>query len=144
MSRRSRFLADERGGTTVEFSLIMTTLFLLLFGVVEFGWYLWTANALQQTAIQTARCMGVLNSSCASGRAYSASNTTAFAQQMAASYGVTLPSTGVSLSAAATCAGVTGFSQVTLSYTFNTVVPNLVTGLSSVAMTTKACFPNQV
>jgi Flp pilus assembly protein TadG len=143
MKRRPGVLADERGGTTVEFSLVMTTLFLLLFGVMELGWYLWTANALQQTAIQTARCVGILNTSCAPGRAYSASSTTAFAQQVAASYGVSLPSSGVTVSTAATCAGVANFSQVTLSYSFTTVVPSLVTGLSSVVMTSKACFPNQ-
>ena len=143
MSRRSGFLADERGGTSVEFSLIITTLFLLLFGVIEFGWYLWTANALQQTAIQTARCMGVLNTSCASGHAYSASSTTTYAQQVASAYGISLPTSGVTLSVAATCAGVADFSQVTLSYNFQTLVPNLITGLSSVAMTSQACFPNQ-
>ena len=143
MSRRPGFLADERGGTAVEFSLVITALFMLLFGVLEFGWYLWTANALQQTAIQTARCMGVLNTSCAPGRAYSSTSTTSFAQQIAAAYGISLPTADVTLSAGATCAGVANFSQVTLSYSFTTLVPNLVTGLSSVAMTSQACFPNQ-
>ncbi len=143
MSRRSRFLADERGGTAVEFSLVMTTLALLLFGVIEFAWYLWTANALQQTAIQTARCMGVLSTSCAPGRAYSATSTTSFATQAAAAYGISLPTADVSLNAATTCAGVANFSQVTLSYSFKTLVPNLVTGLSSMPLTSQACFPNQ-
>jgi hypothetical protein len=32
---------------------------------------------------------------------------------------------------------------VTINYTFRTVVPNLITGLSAVAMTEQACFPNQ-
>jgi Flp pilus assembly protein TadG len=139
-----RFLTDVRGGTAVEFSMVITTLFLLLFGIIEFGWYLWTANALQQTAIQTARCMGVLSSGCASGGAYSSASAVSYAQGVASAYGVSLPSADVSLNAAATCAGVADFSQVTLSYTFKTLVPNLVTGLSNVAMTSSACFPNQV
>jgi Flp pilus assembly protein TadG len=143
MSLLRRWLEDRGGGAAVEFSFVILTLFTLLFGVTEFGWYMWTANALQQTAIQSARCMGVLASSCASGSAYSSSRTTSFVQQVASTYGITVPSTGVTLSQAATCGGATGFSTVTINYTFTTVVPNLITGLASVPMTEQACFPNQ-
>ena len=138
-----RLARDIGGGAAVEFSLVMMALFLVLFGITEMAWYMWTANALQQTAIQTARCMGVLNTACASGAAYSSSRTLSFLQSAASTYGITVPSAGVSLSTAATCGGVAGFSQVTINYTFQTVVPNLVTGLSSVALSESACFPNQ-
>ena len=143
MSLLRRLAREAGGGAAVEFSLVMMALFLLLFGVTELAWYMWTANALQQTAIQTARCMGVLNPSCASGTAYSSSRTLSFVQSAASTYGITVPSADVTLSQAATCGGAAGFSQVTINYTFTTVVPNLMTGLSSVPLTETSCFPNQ-
>ena len=143
MSLLRRWSKHQGGGAAVEFSAVILTMFTLLFGVTEFGWYMWTANALQQTAIQSARCMGVLAGSCASGTAYSSTRTLSFVQQVASTYGVTVPSAGVTLSQAATCGGAAGFSSVTINYTFTTVVPNLITGLASVPMTEQACFPNQ-
>ncbi len=143
MSLIRRWLLDRSGGAAVEFSAVILTMFTLLFGVTEFGWYMWTANALQQTAIQSARCMGVVATNCASGAAYSSTNTLSYVQSVASTYGVTVPTAGVTLSRAATCGGASGFSQVTINYTFRTAVPNLITGLSSVAMTQQACFPNQ-
>ena len=143
MSLLRRWSRDADGGAAVEFSAVILTLFTLLFGVTEFGWYMWTANALQQTAIQSARCMGVLSGSCATGSAYSSTKTLSYVQQLATTYGVTVPSAGVTLSTSASCGGATGFSSVTINYTFTTVVPNLITGLASVPMTEQACFPNQ-
>ncbi len=143
MSLSRRWLAHQGGAAAVEFSVVVMAMFTLLFGVTELGWYMWTANALQQTAIQAARCMGVLASSCASGAAYSSTNTTNFVQSVATTYGITVPTAGVVLSNSASCGGASGFSSVTINYTFRTVVPNLVTGLSSVAMSESACFPNQ-
>ena len=143
MSTIRRWLADQAGGTAVEFSLVITTMFTLLFGVTEYGWYMWTANALEQTAIQAARCVGVLNSNCASGAAYSSARSVSYVQSVASTYGITVPNAGVTVTNATTCAGASNFSKVTINYTFQTLVPNLVTGLSSVAMTQAACFPNQ-
>ena len=143
MSLIRRWRRDCGGGTAVEFSAVILTMFTLLFGVTEFGWYMWTANALQQVAIQGSRCMGVVATNCASGAAYSSTNTLAYVQSVASTYGVTVPTAGVTLSRAATCGGASGFSQVTINYTFTTAVPNLITGLSSVPMTEQACFPNQ-
>ena len=143
MSLLRRLASDVGGAAAVEFSAVMMALFLVLFGVTEMAWYMWTANALQQTAIQSARCMGVLNQSCASGTAYSSSRTLSFVESAAATYGITVPDADVTLSQSATCGGASGFSQVTINYTFTTVVPNLVTGLSSVPLTESSCFPNQ-
>jgi hypothetical protein len=38
MNRLSRFRKAERGASMVEFALLMPLLFLLLFGIIEFGW----------------------------------------------------------------------------------------------------------
>jgi Flp pilus assembly protein TadG len=143
MSRLSAFLADRRGGSAVEFSLVVTSFCLVLLAAVEYGWYMWSANALQQTALQTARCMGILQSDCAPSRTYSATSTTTYARGLAAGYGVNVPAAGVALSTSATCGGAAGFSQVTLSYTYQSSAPILLPGLSTSPLTATACFPNQ-
>lgn len=138
----ARLARDRSGGAAVEFGLIIGPLLLLLFGLVEFGRMLWTLNALQETAIAGARCMGVLSSSCASAGAYSATNASTYVQTLASTWGVTLAGSNISLNNAATCAGVSGFSQVSITYTFQTFVP-LISSLLSDPLTATACFPNQ-
>ena len=138
-----RWARDQGGGAAVEFSAVVMTMFTLLFGVTEFGWYMWTANALQQVAIQSARCMGVLASNCSSGSAYSSTNTRSYVESVASTYGITVPDGDITLSQSATCGGAAGFSSVTINYTFQTVVPNLIGGLSAFQMNEQACFPNQ-
>lgn len=140
-----RAIADERGGTAVELALTVTVFMAVVLGGVDYGLYLWTANALQQTAIQTARCMGVLASGCVdASRAYSSANTAAFAQGVAAGYGLTLPTSAVAPNAVAGCGGQgTDNSSVTLSYTFTGIAPGLLPGIKSSSMSAQACFPNQ-
>jgi Flp pilus assembly protein TadG len=142
LGRLARLARDHSGGAAVEFGLIIGPFLLLLFGLVEFGRMLWTANALQETAIAGARCMGVLNTACASAGAYSSTNATSYVQTVASTWGITLTGSDISLNNSASCAGVTGFSQVTINYTFQTVVP-IISSLLSDPLTATACFPNQ-
>lgn len=137
------FLTRRDGGSAVEFSLVVSAFCMVLLGAVEYAWYMWTASALEQTAIQTARCMGVLQTDCAATRTYSSTNTTTFAQQLAAGYGVTVPTADITLDNAATCGGASNLSKVTISYTYQSSVPVLLPGLSSKPLTEVACFPNQ-
>jgi Flp pilus assembly protein TadG len=143
MKTLRRFIASEHGGSAVELSLVVTAFCMVLLGAVEYGWYMWSANALQQTALQTARCMGILQSDCAPSRTYSSTSTTTFARTIAAGYGVNVPTSGVALNINATCGGATNLSQVTLTYTYQSSVPILLPGLSSSPLTAQACFPNQ-
>ena len=46
---------DERGATLVEFALIMPLLFMLLFGIVEFGRFVATAAAVNTASREAAR-----------------------------------------------------------------------------------------
>lgn len=55
ISRRKRLLGSERGTALVEFALIAPLLFLLLFGVIEFGRALNYYNDLTQLSGQAAR-----------------------------------------------------------------------------------------
>jgi Flp pilus assembly protein TadG len=141
--RIPRLGRDRSGASAVEFALVIGPFLLVLFGVIEFGRMLWTLNALQETAIAGARCMGVRNTSCASSGAYSSSSSTTYIKGVAAGWGVTLANANVTLNNSTSCAGVSGFSQVTLTYTFQTVIP-YITSLVGDPMSVNACFPNQV
>ncbi len=142
--RRIRRLGRDRSGASaVEFALIIVPFILVMFGVLEFGRLLWTINALQETAIAGARCMGVLNTSCAANGAYNAANATNYVKGVANGWGVGLATTDVTVNNAANCAGVADFSQVTITYTFQTAVP-MITPLINRPLSVNACFPNQV
>jgi Flp pilus assembly protein TadG len=141
MIRTLRRLPGAKGGAAaLEFALVLIPLLLLICGVLEFGRLLWTREALQETAIAGARCMGMSSSSCATGSA------TTYIEGVANSWGLTLTGTNLTLNSNTTCAGVAapkGFSSVTITYTFQSVFPGIVQALSgSTALSTTACFPN--
>ncbi|WP_246725303.1 TadE/TadG family type IV pilus assembly protein [Beijerinckia sp. L45] len=127
----------------MEFALISIPLLLLVFGTIEMGRLMWTREALQQSAIAGARCMGMTQTACGSAGVYSAALTTNYVAAQAASWSIPLTASNITLNAAASCGGLTGFSQVTLTYTFRSVVPVLIKALGSgAALSASACFPN--
>lgn len=143
-SAARRLGRDEAGASAVEFSIVVLPLLLVAFGSIEFGRYMWTRTALHEVAMATARCMGVKLPACAPSGTYSASTTTSFAQAQGSGWTVTIPAASVLLSTSATCSGVAGFSQVSISYTFQTAVPAMLGSLSAgVPLQAVACFPNQ-
>jgi Flp pilus assembly protein TadG len=128
----------------VEFALIAPPLFLLLFGTIEFGRLLWTREAIYETAISAARCMGILGSSCTASGTYSSTKTTIYVQTVAKNWEVSVPTSGITLDSSTTCGGITGFSKVTIDYTFQSPLAKLLKALSGgIALTASACFPNQ-
>jgi Flp pilus assembly protein TadG len=141
-----RLRRDQRGAAAVEFAAVIGPLLLLTLGVFEFGRLLWTREALQETASAGARCMGMSATSCGSGGTYSATNTTTYIEGVANNWGVTLTNADIALNNSTTCAGVSapnGFSTVTISYTFQSIVPNEVKALTGgEALSNTACFPN--
>jgi Flp pilus assembly protein TadG len=129
--------------TAIEFALVAIPFLLVIFGTLEFARFSWTNEALQKTVIAGARCMGLLQSGCGTGGVYSPSMTTSYVQTMATAWAITVPTSGISLNNAASCAGVSGFSQVTVSYTFKTVVPVFLTSIAAgIPISATACFPN--
>ena len=146
MRRRSplAFLKDDEGASAVEFAIVLTPLLLIAFGSLEFGRLMWTRTALQEVAMSTARCMGVKQPACVTSGSYSASKAATYAQSEGANWSVAIPTANVSLNNSATCAGVTGFSQVSINLTFQTVVPLFLTPLANgTPLRAVACFPNQ-
>jgi len=126
--------------------MVLGPFLLLVLGVFEFGRICWTREALQETAAAGVRCMGLSASSCASGGAYSSSNTKTYMEGVASDWGITLTNSNFSLNSNTTCAGVSapkGFSTVTITYTFQSIAPNEVKALSgSPQLTATACYPN--
>ncbi|HEY3908747.1 MAG TPA: TadE/TadG family type IV pilus assembly protein [Stellaceae bacterium] len=141
--KRSRLRALARGrsgATAVEFALVAPMFLALVFGTIEFGRLLWTEQALQQTAIAGARCVAIAqgktqNSPCASG------GTTTYVQNVAKGWGVTLAT--ITPNTSASCGAGGGFSEMTLTSTFNSVAPGLVQlATGGITLTASACYPN--
>ena len=84
-SRRRRFgLRSERGTAVVEFALIAPLLFLLIFGIIDFGRALDYYNQLTQLAGQGARAAAVNRNP--DGTALSNTNLYSIQQQLATTY----------------------------------------------------------
>ena len=150
MSRREpRSLFCACGGATaVEFAFVAPMFLMLVFGAIEFGRLLWTKQALQETAIAGARCVAIAQGSnptsspCASSGSYSSSTAKTYIQTVASGWGLSLPISAISPNPAGS-GGCAGLSQVTLTSTFTSVVPELVhIGTGGIALTASACYPN--
>ena len=138
------FAGDTRGATVVEFSLVVIPMLLVLFGTIEFGRLMWTREALQSVANSGARCMGIVQTSCGTSGVYSSDKTSAYVIAQATTMRIPLTSSNITLTQSTTCAGVSGFAKVSISYTFETAVPQLLGSLAAgIPVTASACFPNQ-
>ena len=134
----------------LEFAVLAIPLLLLVLGILEFGRLMWVREALQMTANQGARCMGVVASSCASSGTYDAPTTTTYIENIAHNWGITLVGANVTLARPSTNANclptlttpLTPMSEVTITYTFQTAVPQLFDMLVGKSLTSHACFPN--
>ena len=130
-----RLLADRRGAAAIEFAFASTALMLLVFGVIEVGRILWTRQALQGAAAETARCLAIGSLNCPSGATYAAT--------AAANRGVSdLQSAMVTVAASDPCGSASGsFTKVTIAYPYASVVPSLIAGPVG-GLTVTACFPH--
>lgn len=141
----ARFIAAAHGATAVEFAIVVGPLLLLVFGTVEYARLLWTSSALQSTANTGARCMGIMQLECADGGSPSEVNAVAFIVERAIGLSVAITPADVAIESDATCAGVSGFSQVTITHTFTTPLPLIFGSMSNgVPLAATACFPNQM
>ena len=135
----ARFKCDTRGVAAIEFGIVIVPLLLFMFGIIEFSRAFWAKEALQQTAVDTARCMGLglSTSGCTS-----TSGGQAYAVSVGNTWGLTIPTSNVTITTGTTCGGVSGFVTVHITYTFKTVVPDLTAGLFNDTLYASACFPS--
>jgi Flp pilus assembly protein TadG len=146
----SQLHRTRKAVAALEFALLATPLLLLVLGILEFGRLMWFREALQMTANEGARCMGVVASSCASSGAYDAPTTTTYIENVANNWGITLVGANVTLARPSTNANcipthltpTTPMSEVTITYTFQTAIPQLFAMLVGKSLTSHACFPN--
>jgi len=139
---RPSFVSHVGGATAVEFALVILPFLFMLFGCIEIARLMWTRNALQQLSVKGARCMALNSSSCAVTGAFNATSTLTYIEGAAAAVGISLADGNITLNNAATCAGISGVSQVTIRYAFPTAVP-LVTSFVGQSIDVTACYPNQ-
>ena len=131
----------ESGAVAIEFALVVTPFFALIFGVVEIARYVWTIEAVQETAAAGARCIGMNLNDCAPGGTYSELSAVSFIRKQAQAWELTVPAANITVSNATMCNNVSGFSQVQVTYSFQSVVPALIKPLANEVITGSACFP---
>ena len=134
---KRRFAQDPSGATAVEFALVFPALASLFMATVGFGITLWYTNVLQDTATETARCIAIGSSNCASATVGcdSAVGGICFAETVAKTYGVKdLASSNIAITSAYMI-GTLSFTQVKISY------PVAIFGYSSTLVAT-GVYPN--
>lgn len=112
-----------------------------LLGIEEFGRGLWTQTALQYAVEAASRCAAVSPSLCTATGGTSM-DVPAYAARQA--FGLSIPSSAFTYTANATCGAVSGSTgsggaQVTASYAFQQLVPQLVP--LNVTLSAKSCHP---
>jgi len=143
--RRTLRRSNAAGTAAIEFAVVAPALLMVSFGIYEFGRWAWTLEALQESASSGARCVAIGEGACASGGAYSASNTVTYVQKVAAGWGLAVPAADITSTNSTSCGGVSGFSQVGISYVFSTVVPKFIpVGTGGATLSLSSCFPNNV
>jgi len=126
-----RLWRSRDAATAIEMAFLLPVFLMFLLGIEEFGRALWTQTALQFAVERAARCAAVSPSTCEDVPAYAASQV----------FGLSIPSSAFTYTANAVCgaASVVGGAEVTVSYAFQAVVPQLVP--VDVTLSAKSCHP---
>ena len=122
----ARLAREPLGVSAVETALLLPLFLALLLGIVEFSRALWTQAALQYAVEAAARCAAVNTTTCDN-----AADTKTFAATQA--YGMTVASSNFSVTTPS-CG-----NQVSVSYAFPFIVPQLVPG--NLTLSAKSCHP---
>jgi Flp pilus assembly protein TadG len=140
-----KFVRNNAGATAIEFAFVVGPLILLVFGAIEFSRLMWAREALQSAAIAGARCMGVRETACAPAGTYSATSTKTFIRDWALNLYISVPDANITISnAATTCPGsASGFSRVSITYNFNSLIAPFLDAIDQQQLSATACFPNQ-
>jgi len=139
--RPHHFWSAVAGTAAIEFAFLVVPFVGVSTAVFEAGRAYWTLEALQESAIQGARCIGVKANSCYLSGAYSATSTVAHVRDVASAWGVTVPGSAITVTQNTSCGNVPGFAEVRISYAFSSVVGKLVPALNNVPLSASSCFP---
>lgn len=128
----------QQGTTAIEFALVALALLTLTFGGIEYARLFWTWEALQLAGDETARCVAIGSSDCATPSTYAVNAATNYGAGSLVAANVTV----VSATSSAPCNQLTGNSavSVTLSLSFSSPAATLIPGLNR-TLTTISCYP---
>ena len=142
MRKHRRSLLQEcKGVAALEFALIGPVFLLLLLFAMQASFVLWTKSAIEAVASQTARCTALGAPACTNP-----TNPRAFATSLMDTWGVAgfVPSFTIFVESSVTCDNAAGrFSMVTISGAASSFA-YFVPPLSTVVLTSKACYPSSV
>lgn len=142
MRQHSNMLCKQTDGSVaVEFALVLFPLILFIVGALETARFFWINNAMEAIAVDTARCMALRAPECSSnGEDVNFAQAMVNIQDDATKMGINLPSSSITLSDDAVCAGLPGFSSVSIRHEF----PSVFILYVDFPMQADACFPNQI
>ncbi|HEX7855160.1 MAG TPA: TadE family protein [Sphingobium sp.] len=120
--------------SAVEFALVAPILLAFILLLIEGGRMIWTQQALQEVANNTARCGALATASCAD-----TASVQSYARARGLQWGVSLTGATVSVAGNQTCNGFAGMNQVSISLPFS--VAGGLLGASATTLTASACFP---
>ena len=121
---------DTRAVTSIEFALTAPLFILIIFGLLQFGLWIWAQFALQHATAMAARCASINTTTCGS-----TSQIQTYAAQQALGLNVSPSIFEFNQPSKPPCG-----NQVTANYIFPAFAPAL--GLPSLTLTAQACFPS--
>lgn len=130
-----RLLSDRRGVTAVEFALVAPVFLMFMFLIIDGARAVWTYQALQEVATNSARCAALGVTGCKTS-----ADVQSYAVARAAASGVKLTAAAVTLTNAATCSSVAGMTKVAISSAYQGASTKLLPS-SVTTLNTESCFP---
>ncbi|TAK07099.1 MAG: pilus assembly protein [Rhizorhabdus sp.] len=130
-----RLLSDRRGVTAVEFALVAPVFMMFMFLIIDGARAVWTYQALQEVATNSARCAALGVTGCKTS-----ADVQSYAVARAAASGVKLTAAAVTLTNAATCSSVAGMTKVAISSAYQGASTKLLPS-SVTTLNTESCFP---
>lgn len=131
-----RFFHDSRGATAVEFALVLPLLIAMIVLVIEGNRLLWTRQAIQEAASNTARCMAIDSKACGTQE-----DARHYGQQRAARMGIRIETSSVSITGPQECNGTQDMNRVVIDIPFTSPVGGLIPALPK-RLDAEACFPS--
>ena len=130
------FFRDRRGATAVEFALVLPVLIAMIVLVIEGSRLLWTQQALQEAASQTARCVAIGSDGCDT-----LEGAKLYGQRRAARMGIRVETGAISVSTAQKCHDVVDMNKAVIDTPFNSPFGGLIPMFPK-RLDAEACFPS--
>ncbi|HEY3638923.1 MAG TPA: TadE family protein [Rhizomicrobium sp.] len=141
-SRARNFWSAVAGTAAIEFAILSVPFAGVTTAAFETARAYWTLEAIQESATQGARCIGIHTNSCYASGTYSASSTVAHVQNVAKSWGIDVPGNAITATQSTSCGNVPGFAEIRISYPFSSVAGKLIPALNNIPLSVSSCFPN--